>query len=447
MMNLLIVFTTIICTVISISLFRYASGTLSVLKLNTITYAMYVQVLTVGVIGPVLLVSDSLDFHYMAQHISKPVKFQAWAWSMYALIALPFSMALINAILQVDMKVLLQDYSLKEFDQSVQERFSFNAILALISSLSLAYILHHSPTIPILELLKSGDLNSVAQNRIESKNAFTGINYVRSFLGLILIPCCSYYFYAVAFKSKKLRDWSLFGFQFFLSFILLTYDLQKSPFAFYLLGFLLLHTFITNGLNSKWFFTAVGAAFAMILIGYKSTTGVTIQSQIFNFQSGFYGRIFLSGFLGFPLSLELFPEKINSITTLFGVPQPILGLYDINAADPARQIMLFINEKGAREGSSNLVSGYYLGEAWASYRYAGLVCSPFIVGSVLQLTHLSFLKLPKRPLFIAFYAYISTKWLITSGFSSFLTLKVIFFPVLILILLVTMKNTYNNLIS
>ena len=409
---------------------------------------MYFQVLTIGIVGPVLLVTDSLDFHYMAQHISKPVKFQAWAWSMYALIALPFSMTLINTILRIDIKSLLREYSVREIsDSSQQDQIKFNISLAAISLLSLIYILYNSPSIPILELIQTGDFSSAAENRFESKYGFTGIVYLRSFFGLILIPCCSYYFYIVAYKSRLLRDWLLFGFQFVLTLALLTYDLQKSPFAFYLFGYLILHTFISNGLNPKWFLVIIGCALAMILIGYKNTTGVSIESQIFNFQSAFYGRIFLSGFLGFPLSLELFPDKINAITTLFGIPQPVLGFYDLSATDPARQIMLYINEQGAREGTSNLVSGYYLGEAWASFRYAGLVCSPFVVGAILQLTHLSFLRLPKNPLIIAFYAYISTKWLIASGFSSFLTLKIIIFPILILALIILIKNSFGNLIS
>ena len=236
-MNLLIVFTTLICSVISITLFRYASGSLSLLKLNTVTYAMYFQVLTIGIVGPVLLVTDSLDFHYMAQHISKPVKFQAWAWSMYALIALPFSMTLINTILRIDIKSLLREYSVREIsDSSQQDQIKFNISLAAISLLSLIYILYNSPSIPILELIQTGDFSSAAENRFESKYGFTGIVYLRSFFGLILIPCCSYYFYIVAYKSRLLRDWLLFGFQFVLTLALLTYDLQKSPFAFYLFG-------------------------------------------------------------------------------------------------------------------------------------------------------------------------------------------------------------------
>lgn len=409
---------------------------------------MYFQVLTVGVIGPVLLVTDSIDFHYMAQYISKPVKFYAWAWSMYALMALPLSMVMINTLLKVNVKALLDEYVSKELSEaSSKSSLKFNLSLLALSSLSLIYILYYSPTIPIIDLIQSGDFSEAASDRIESKYGFSGVIYLKSFFGLILIPCCSYYFYVIAFKSKRSVDWLIFGIQFLLAFTLLVYDLQKSPLAFYLFGFIILHTFITNGINPRWFSAIMGIAFAVILIGYKNTTGVTIESQIFNYQSAFYGRIFLSGFLGFPLSLELFPDKINSITTLFGVPNPILELYQLDASDPARNIMFYINESGAREGSSNLVSGYYMGEAWASFRYAGLVIAPFIVGALLQITHIGLLKLPKDPLYIAFYAYISTKWLIASGFSSFLTLKVLLFPLLVLTIIILTKNSIKNTIT
>ena len=87
-----------------------------------------------------------------------------------------------------------------------------------------------------------------------------------------------------------------------------------------------------------------------------------------------------------------------------------------------------MNPEGVINGTANLFSGYYLGEAYANYGYLGLIISPFIVGGVVQVVHNYLLTHKKDPLILAFYTFITVKWLLGSGVVSFLYLKIILFP-------------------
>lgn len=445
-MNILIVLSSAFALLLSLLLFHKAAGTISFLRLNTVSYALYLQVLTVGFVGPILLATHSIDYHYMVQPISNAVKFEAWVWCMYALIAMPLSMNLLNYIFKFNARTELSSYVKKPFAVAPAQMTSLISVFLLISSgLTLAYVLYYSPAIPILDVLSGEDLHQARIDRVSTKYEFEGNEYLRSFLGLILVPAVAYYFYILAFQKRTLFRISVFILQFVFAFVMLIYDTQKAPVAFFLMGFLVLHTFLTNGLSLRWFLFFFLSAVFLLLLGYKLTTDASIIDQFTRYDSAFYGRVFISSYLGFPLSLELFPDIIRAKTSLYGIPIPVLEAYGLEATNSARELMKFMNYEGVEEGSANIISGYYLGEAWASFRYAGLVIAPFLVGGIVQIIHIGLVRLPKHPLFVAFYALITVKWLISAGFSSFLTLKVILFPVAILVVLHLFMNTLYNL--
>jgi len=351
-----------------------------------------------------------------------------------------------NKIFKIRIAKELDNYASKQFVLvDISPSIYVKLALALLSSFGLTYILYYSPSIPIWTLINGGDLVQASIQRVASKREFAGIPYIRTFFGIILIPALAYYSYIIAHTNKSLSSWLFFSFQSILAFILLTFDLQKAPIAFFILGFIIVHTFLTNGVSPKWFFIVFISSVFLILLGYELTTDASMFKQFTDFHSAFYGRIFLVGYLGFPLSMELFPDSIIANTALFGIPEPLREIYNIEATDSARELMKYINPVGVREGSANLISGYYLGEAWASFRYSGLLMAPIVVGCVIQFIHLVLLHLPKHPLFVAFYALISTKWLITSGFSNFLTLKIILFPLLTVFFLYIFMNTLTRI--
>tara|TARA_B110000046_G_C13026363_1_gene414332 strand:- start:3582 stop:4925 length:1344 start_codon:yes stop_codon:yes gene_type:complete len=439
--NVFLIAVTIAALFASLKLFSMAAGTISPLKLNTISYVLYFQVLTVGVVGPLLLALDLLNYHPMIQQISYHTKFMAWVWCMYALVALPLSMNVYNIVFKIKMPSELTQYS----QETIPEKYLthnrlFSTSFVLISLFGLLYIFYYTSSIPIVKLLTTGDLAQAAIERINSRRAFLGIPYIRSFVGIYLIPAGAYYLYILAYNKRTIRAWFLFACQLLLTILLLTYDLQKAPIAFFILGFLVVHTFISNGISRKWFLIVFGSSVLFILLGYQLTTETTILRQITNVQSAFFGRIFLVSYFGFPLSLEFYPDSIHAATALYGVPGPILDILNLEGHDSARELMIHMYSSNVDQGSANLISSYYLAEAWSAFGYVGLVLAPFIVGGVIQLTHVLLIKLPKDPLFIAFYALITTKWLVLSGFSPFLTMKILF-PMIVAATLYFFRNT------
>lgn len=78
-MNYLIVIISILVSLASIRLFSLACGSMSPLKLNTVSYVFYVQLVTSGLVGSVLLAIGAVDYHPDVKFISDAVKLEAWA--------------------------------------------------------------------------------------------------------------------------------------------------------------------------------------------------------------------------------------------------------------------------------------------------------------------------------------------------------------------------------
>ena len=51
---------------------------MSPLKLNTVSYVFYVQIITSGLVGSVLLATGVLDYHPDVAFMSDGIKFEAW---------------------------------------------------------------------------------------------------------------------------------------------------------------------------------------------------------------------------------------------------------------------------------------------------------------------------------------------------------------------------------
>jgi len=115
--------------------------------------------------------------------------------------------------------------------------------------LSVVYTYHSLKTIPIYGIFQGFDAHSLAALRIEAAREFKGNLTIRYYFGITLTPILSYVAY-VYWRLIKLREhliWFLTMFVF--SFFILTYNLAKSPFALYILGFLFLNVLINGGIK------------------------------------------------------------------------------------------------------------------------------------------------------------------------------------------------------
>jgi oligosaccharide repeat unit polymerase len=389
-MNALIVIVSILCTLASISMFRVACGSMSLLKLNTVSYVFYVQIVTSGLIASVLLAMGRLDYHPDIEVVSDAVKFEAWVWTMYSILLMPFGMIMLNKLFKVNGRKLFNDY-LKAPIEIIGSNNRNKIVLIFLTVFAvgvLGYILMNTKSIPLYTLLVEGDSAQANVDRITSRRDFGGIIYIKNLLGLIMIPVVSYYSYILMRKYKSLFFVGIFCVNLLVALILVSHDVQKAPIAFYILGFAILEVFIAGGISKKTFVSFVIVPVALILVGYSLTTDHNLSEQLFRTNSGFYGRTFLIGYFAFPLSLELFPNVITVETFGVGIPSFIIDHTSMNAVESARLIKMYVHQARVANGTGNLYSGFYMGEAWANYGYVGLVIAPLVVGFVVQSVHL-----------------------------------------------------------
>ncbi len=427
---------TLTVTFLSFRLFRIAAGSMSLLKLNTVSYVFYFQVVTSSVVGSMLLAMGKLDYHHYTRYISDSVKFEAWLWVLYALLMMPVAMLVLNHLFKIKARQLFVSY-IKQPVQLLYRKGYLNllSVLLLLYSIGLiSYILYYTEHIPLFTLL-AGNAKEAAKQRIEVRYHFLGNEYVKNLLGLMLIPVLSYYQFVVAYIKRNWLHIIAFAGMFLAACFLMVYDIQKAPVAFYLFGYLIIFTLIKGGVTRKQFFVIFIVPIVLILVAYQLTTGYSALRLFYEFDSAFYGRIFLTGYFAFPLSLELFPDVITEPTYYSGIPHFILDYFGIDNIESARRLMMYINPEGVKNGTANLFSGYYLAEAWANYGYAGLLLSPIIVGAIIQFVHIYLLKHLKSPLLIAFYSYITIKWLLTTGVVNFVFLKIILYPFILYLLI------------
>jgi len=432
-LNTLIVIISICCTIGSIQLFRLAAGSMSPLKFNTVSYVFYVQIITAGLVGSVLLATGVLDYHPDVAFISDQIKFEAWVWTMYSILAMPIGMIMLNRVIGVNGRKRFVAYLNAPIAIMGSENRNKLALLLLtgFAALVLTYILMNTTRVPLYTLLVEGNSDQANIDRITSRRNFGGIIYIKNLLGLIVIPVIAYYAYVFMRTKKSFFYLLLFLVNLTIALIMVSHDVQKAPIAFFILGFAIMEVFISKGLNFRTMLFFVGFPVALVLIGYTLTTEANSLDQLVRFNSSFYGRTFLGSYFGFPLSLELFPEVITEQTYMIGVPKAFLPEQFENAQESARLLKIYTHPETIKAGTGNLYSGFYMGEAWANYGYLGLVIAPFVVGFVVQTVHLFVLLHKKSPLLLAFYAALTVKWVVGSGFVSFLFLKMLIWPIIL----------------
>jgi hypothetical protein len=432
-MNILILLISILTVYISVKLFSQACGSMSILKLNTVSYVFYFQIVTSSIVASVLMAMGMLDYHGDLALVSYEVKIEAWIWTMYSLLLMPASMILLNYVMRINAKERFAQFLNEDINIQGSEIRNKLAIICftLFSAAVLSYVLYYTGKVPLFTLLIDGDVEGANIGRITSRRDFQGINHIKNLLGLIMIPVITYYSYFMMRTKKKMFYFIFFLINFGLALVMVAHDIQKAPIAFFVIGLAIAEVFYSKGISLKTFVLLVVLPVGLILIGYSLTTDKGFSDQLLNVNSGFYGRTFLIGYFGFPLSLELFPDVITIPTYAVGIPKALLDNIDVNSLESARLLKMYVHPETIISGKGNLYSGFYMGEAWANYGYLGLLIAPAIVGFVLQAVHLFLLTHKKNPLLLAFYIGLTVKWVVASGFVNFLYLKLLIWPLVL----------------
>ncbi|MFY0741930.1 O-antigen polymerase [Solibacillus silvestris] len=421
--------------ILCVSLFFYKrlAGSISLNNINTISFLLYRDIIPVVFIGSFLIYNNFVNNHPVIAMISDEIKVKGYLFALYSILFMPLGMYIANLFFKINSGLLYKEYLKRDLDLIFSEKSYRTIILYLlgISFLILFYIFINSPSIPMISTLR-GDSELASIQRRDNKVNFGGIIYIKNILGYYFVPLVTYYIYCLKYKFNSNFFKLAFIFSLIMTVILLTFDTQKAPIVYFVLGMLVVETLIKGKIPfMKLIIVFITSAFLIIMM-YIIVTKQEI-GNLLKFDSVIMYRLFVGQIGGYYLSLEWFPNVISDHTYFSGLPTFILNFFGINNIESARLLMMYFNPEGIKLGNAGLISSYYLGEAWANYGLIGLLISPIVVGFVVQSVHNWLITSKKDPFNIALYSIVTIKWVITGGFVGFLFLKVLIIPFLLLL--------------
>lgn len=428
-MEELVYIVSFIVLIISYFLFKRAAGTLSLRKLNTVSYVFFYSIVISTFLGSIICALGFGDWHWILCYTSRNTRVVAWIAVCYSLITIPIGMIITNGLYNVNISSLYTSFENKELIVGLSYRRIWFTLfsICIFSILVSIYIKVYSGSWPLYTAVVEKDFLSAREGRIDVRRNFQGIEYIKNLFGLCLVPMFSYFAYIIWLKKRTL--YCLISYLVILSctIFIISYDTQKAPIIFYLIGYVVIYPLIKKPISRKAliiFFSGALLLMGLMYISFNATDN-DVLDVVLDPGSAMWGRMFISSYAGVPLSFEWFPDIITQPTWQIGIPEFILNALNLPTTESARLMMLKIEPDG------NLISSYFIAEAWANYGLIGVVISPFIIGFCVQFVHLLLLRHRKDPLAIAFYAFMTTRWVISSGFVNYLYFKAILIPLVL----------------
>ncbi|MGB3100671.1 MAG: oligosaccharide repeat unit polymerase, partial [Psychrobacillus psychrotolerans] len=260
-------------------------------------------------------------------------------------------------------------------------------------------------TVPLYELLK-GNTSELAKMRIDASRGISGIDvYIRNIFAIALTPVLSIIAFIYTTQSKALYWKIVFFLLFMSSLVITTYDLAKSPIFFYVIMLLLAGVFTqTLKLNWKKISAFVISGTVLLVIMYIAIQGVTEVESFLSYNSGPIGRIILAQISPFFLHLDTYSHSI-AFLEMKGLPSFIAGIFDVEQVRSARMVMENVFPENVDKGTGGVLNTIFIGEAFGSFGYVGVIVCIIYVAAVIQLLYIAFLRLPKTPVVIALTVY------------------------------------------
>jgi len=406
---------------VSIVMFRLASGSLSILKPNLISYVFYYNILLQTFIAVVLSVLY-LDGHYIIGRVGSEVRLDAWLYVMYLVIALPAGMLISKFLFDrsKSSRDLLIGYVRSPISVNFGNGNSLKFSVWIFTGLSILACLYTFWKIgyfPFVKALSSGseDLNVV---RISVSRDFGGNVYVKNVFAKAMMPILSYVWVFYYLGTRRLLDLVVASLSVIFAASILYYDFSKSPILWYVLGFVFVF-FYAQGAIRLWHLVLL---FILVLLGLVlmyALSGVTV-SEFFSYNTGPVGRIILGQAAGLFIMIDIFPDNYNFIgfSSLSNLMSTTFGFDYVDRA--ARVAMAHVRPEAVESGVAGVMNSIFIAEAWANFGLVGVLISPIWVGFLLQTLYLFFLKSPKNPVYLAFFVSFSIGGSVTGGFNDYI---------------------------
>lgn len=431
-----------ITLVISFVFFKKAAGSLSLFKPNMISYIFYFNLVLEMFIGSILVLLK-IDDHYMFYRIHDNTRFLGWLVINYTLITLPLGMLIAKWLFvgKKSMRMLLNSYVTRPIDtQYLGKGLKYSIwCFTFISGLACLYTFIKIGYIPILKVFQGGDLATL---RITVSGNFSGNEYVKNLLALGLMPALSYMWCFYYLQRKSLINLFMFFVTLVFAINILYYNFAKAPVLWYILSYVFVYYYAFGKINKKYVIFSTGLVF-IILVFFYSLNGEKVESFV-SYNNGPIGRIILSQAGGLYYMLQIFPGTFDHIG-FSSLSNAISNLFSLEYSErAARIVMERFNPSGVQEGTAGVMNSLFIGEAWVNFGLTGVLVAPIWVGICIQCLYMFFLKLPKSPLFIAFFVSFSFGGSITGGFNDYFYNPSLFVKLVILLSILFLAFLLNN---
>lgn len=416
----------LVVLVVSTALFRYVSGSLSLVKPNLVSIVYYYSLLISSFIGSLFIVLG-IDNYYMTQKLFRPDEYRVIGFAVvcFVMVFLPLSMLFVSKLCGFEPKSEFQRYlesPIHPVTANRNEFFYWFLALSGLSVLAILYTIWKTPQVPIFELLKGHGDTSLAELRIEASLRFKGNVLFRNIFAISLTPLLSLMAYIFSVLTNEARWKILFLILFAGAVFVNVYDLAKSPIFFYLIMFLLVRIYIGKTKLSSAKLLAYGVAGSIALVGmYIVIQGVRDVQSFLSYNKGPIGRIIFAQIAPTFLHLNLFGEALPFLNGR-SLPSILTGLFDVDNVRSARMVMAHVFPERIEDGTGGVLNTLFVAEAYANFGYLGIIVGTFYVGMIIQLLYICFLRLPKNPIFISLFVYFSINIprTIVGGFTDFL---------------------------
>ncbi|MEX0811443.1 MAG: O-antigen polymerase [Chitinophagales bacterium] len=403
-------------------LFKKAAGNISLLRLNMLTYVFYVPLLLMSFIGSVMIVLE-LDNHYLINKIQNDeTRYVGWAAIMYSMVMVPLGMLFSKKLFQIkSVKSVLANIAEKPIVNYLPKNEiilkSLLYLLSFVGIASLIYTFYHIGTIPLLEMIN--DSENLARLRQEAGREFDANVYIKNIFAINLLPILAFISWAYYNKSRNSLDLAWFVIMLIASLLILSYDLQKSPAALFLIGFIFYFTYVHGRIKLRYFMLLVIVFFSVILMFYSETTNINFEQAILTYNHGVIGRTVFSNIAGTFFSFEYF----GSIHEFIGNRSlsTFVELFSVEHSErSSRIIMETINPQAVEAGTAGVINSLFIGEAWANYGLLGVILSPFYIGFLIGTLFYFFLRSSKTPVIIGLYVYFCYSSAVEGGFNDYI---------------------------
>lgn len=407
--------------IISFCLFQRAAGTLSFFKPNLISYVFYLNIVLQTFIAAVLAVLY-LDNHYVISHVGMDVRHYVWLAVMYLMIALPIGMLMAKFIFArgIRMQSLLNSYVNAPIQVSGLSGNSLKYVIwifTVVSMLACLYTFWEVGYFPFVKVLNSNPAE-LAVTRISVSRDFSGNAYVRNIFALGMMPILSYIWMFYYLASKKTLDLLMVTLGLIFSLSILYYDFSKAPMLWYVLGFVFVRYYALGKFKLYYVCLLTLVVFVALVFMY-AMSGIPFN-EFASYNTGPLGRIILGQAAGIYIIFDIFPNN-HGFIGLSSLSQFVSNLIGYEYTERAARVaMEFFNPRGIEGGTAGVMNTIFIAEAWANFGLVGLLLSPIWVGFLLQSLYIFFLKMPKNPLFLAFFVSFSFGGAVTGGFNDYI---------------------------